>query len=691
MRVEEESPPVARVDPNIVVLHGDTRVDPYHWMKDPERTSQEVLAYLEAENAYADSVMKHTEEFQGALYEELKGRIQETDLSAPYRKGDYFYYHRTEEGLQYPIYCRKGGSLEGEEEVLLDQNALAEGHEYFALGAFAVSEDHRLLAYSTDTTGNELYTVFVKDLESGELLPDRLEGVHYTVVWASDNQTVLYSTTDEAQRPYRLHRHELGTEQSADALVYEEPDKAFYLHAHKSRSEDFIFLTLGSLVTSEVRYLRAGDPTGEFKVIHPRQHEMEYHVAHQGDRFLIWCNDEAKNFKLMEAPVDDPSKRNWTELIPHRPDVKIEYVAEFKEHLAILEREKGLMKVRIQALGKGEEYYVDFPEPVYLVHAGTNPEYDSNVLRFNYTSLVTPMSIYDYDMATRERELMKQQPVLGGYEPSRYLSERIFARSADGVEVPISIVYRKDFTKDGSHPIFLTGYGSYGSSNDPNFHSHRLTLLDRGFAFAIAHIRGGGDLGEQWRDDGKLLKKKNTFADFIACAEHLVAERYTSPDRLVISGGSAGGLLMGAVLNMRPDLFAAAIAWVPFVDVINSILDPKLLFSVLEYEEWGNPNDKESYDYIRTYCPYDNVEPKDYPHLLVRTSLHDPRVNYWEPAKWVAKLRTMKTDDHLLLLRTKMKGSHGGASGRYDRLRDDAFDYAFLLDLLDRRAPTPYP
>jgi oligopeptidase B len=674
------SPPVARTAPERRVIHGVELSDPYAWLK--SREDPEVAAYLEAENEYTQGVMSHTEEFQEALYQELLGRIKETDTSAPERKGDHFYYSRTEEGRQYPIYCRKRGSLDAQEEILLDQNLLAEGHEQLRLGAFEVSPNHALLAYSTDITGAEQHTLFVKDLETGDLLGDEIPGTHYSVFWANDNRTIFYSTCDKAQRPYRLHRHVLGTDPGEDVIVFEEPDEAFYLSAEKTRSERYFLLQVGSLVTDEWHYLDADDPMGEFSVIEGRRKGIEYGVEHQGDRFLVWTNDGAKNFKVMEAPCADPGAENWRELVPHRPEIKVESVSAFRNHLVFLERERGLPNLRIQNTTNDDLHYVEFPEPAYVVTPGENPEFESRVFRFDYQSLVTPESAIDYDMDSRDQVVVKRQEVLGGYEPEDYESERLFAKSHDGAEVPISIVHRKGFRKDGSQPLWLYGYGSYGTSLDASFVSTRLSLLDRGFSFAIAHVRGGGEMGEEWRDQGKLFNKMNTFHDFVACAEHLIAERYTSKERLVINGGSAGGLLVGAVTNMRPALFKVVVAQVPFVDVINTILDPELLFSVLEYEEWGDPNQKEAFEYIRGYTPYENVEAKEYPHILAIAGLNDPRVNFWEPAKWVAKLRAMKTDDNRLLLKTKMVAGHSGASGRYDRLRDDAFKYAFVFDVL---------
>ncbi len=677
---QDIAPPVARIVPKVDNLHGERRVDNYFWLR--ERDNPEVIEYLEAENEYTEAMMKHTEEFQKQLYKELLGRIKETDLSVPVKIDDYYYYTRTEEGKQYSIHCRKKGSLDAQEEILLDQNVLAAGHEYFRIGTYSVSPDHQLLAYSTNTTGSEVYTLYVKDLSAGELLSDKIENTYYSVEWANDSKTIFYSILDESKRPYKLYRHTLGTDPAEDVLVYHEADESFFLRAHKTKSKAYLILNLGSATTSEVHYLEADNPSGNFRIIHPRQHEMEYYVVHHDERFFIMTNDDAKNFKLMEAPVADPAKKNWKEVIPHSDSVKIDAVDVFRNHLVVCERENGFKKIRISGIASGEVHYVDFPEPVYTFSGGWNPDFNSNLLRFNYTSLVTPRSVFDYDMNARTRELRKQDEVLGGYDPSLYQSERIFATTSDGTKVPVSLVYKKGMVRDGKNPLFLYGYGSYGSSIEPNFSLNRLSLLDRGFIFAMAHIRGGQEMGRYWYDQGKLLQKKNTFTDFIACADHLVAEKYTSSDKLVINGGSAGGLLMGAVTNIRPDLFKVVIAKVPFVDVINTMLDASIPLTTMEYEEWGNPNDREYFDYMLSYSPYDNTEAKNYPNMLITAGLNDPRVQYWEPAKWTAKLRALKTDNNVLLLKTNMGAGHGGASGRYDYLKEIAFEYAFVFDML---------
>jgi oligopeptidase B len=673
-------PPVARKIPKDVTVHGDPRIDNYFWLR--ERENPEVLEYLKAENAYTDAVMKHTEALQESLYQEMKGRIKETDLSVPVKIDDYYYYNRTEAGQQYPIYCRKYGSLEAEEEVLLDQNELARGYDYFRLGVLEVSPNHRLLAYAVDTTGGEEFKLFVKDLETGKLLPDVIPQVSYSLEWANDNRTFFYTTLDPAKRPFKVFRHVLGTDAEDDQLVFHEPDEAYFVYVGKSKSKEYLFLTLESNITTEVRYLKADDPFGTFQVIHPREEGMEYSVAHNGDWFYILTNDQAINFRLMKAPVSEPDKEHWTEVIPHRENVKIDYIEMFRDFLVVFEKENGLKRIRVTRLEDGDTHYVDFPEPVYTISRGNNPEFTARFLRFNYASLITPRTVFDYDLEKRTRELKKQEEVLGGYDPNVYESKRLWATAPDGVKVPMSLVYRKGIRLDGQNPLYLYGYGSYGATIDPYFSSNRFSLIDRGFVYVIAHVRGGGYLGRPWYEDGKLLHKRNTFTDFIACAEHLIQEGYTNPDKLVISGGSAGGLLMGAVTNMRPDLFKAVVARVPFVDVINTMLDESIPLTVTEYDEWGNPHEKEYYDYIRTYSPYDNVEAKAYPNILVTAGLNDARVQYWEPAKWVAKLRDLKTDDNLVLLKTNMGAGHSGRSGRYEYLREVAFRYAFILDIL---------
>ncbi len=673
-------PPMARSIPRVQTIHSESRIDEYHWLRN--REDPEVLAHLEAENRYTEAVMHHTEELQTRLYQELRGRIKETDLSVPDRLDGWLYYSRTETGAQYPIFCRRRDQSGAVEEILLDLNQLAAGHEYFRMGAFEVTPDHRVLAYSVDTSGAELFTLYLKDLETGELLPETIGRTSPGVAWANDSRTVFYIVLDDARRPCRLYRHSMGTNPVEDVLVHFEPDDSFFLDINRTRSRRYLILDLASHSTSEVRFVSADRPEDEFLVVEPRRHGIEYGVTHHGDRFYIVTNDAAPNFRLVSAPVTDPGRANWSDVRPYRPEIKVDAVEAFRRHLVVWEREDGLRRLRVLDLEAGGDHQVAFPEPVYTVRAHENPEFDTAIFRFSYTSMVTPNSVVDYDLVARTWTVLKQTEVLGGYDPAGYRSERLFATAPDGVRVPVSLVYRMPLARDGARPLLLQGYGSYGYSFDPAFSSNLLSLLDRGWVVGIAHIRGGEEMGRAWYEDGKLLRKRNTFTDFIAAAEHLVAQGYTSPDRLAINGGSAGGLLMGAVTNLRPDLFKAVVAEVPFVDVVNTMLDATLPLTVIEYDEWGNPNDPAYYEYIRSYSPYDNVTSKDYPNILVTAGLNDPRVAYWEPAKWTARLRTRKTDQNRLVLRTNMGAGHGGASGRYDYLREVAFKYAFLLDVM---------
>ena len=677
------APPIAKVVPVSTTLFGDTRTDPYAWLRD--RNDPDTPKYLEAENAYTKAMMKSTEELQSKLYAEMLGRIKQTDLSVPVKREEYFYYTRTEEGKQYGIYCRKKGSLESAEELLLDGNVLGEGQKYFRVGNFAVSPNHRLLAYSVDFEGDEMYTIRVMDLETRVLLADEIPNTYYTLEWANDNRTFFYTMLDAAKRPYQVYRHTLGAADSS--LIYQENDERYTLALEKTSSRAFILINIGSSLTSEVRFVSAERPYAPFQVVLPRVQGVEYdlthHMGQNNDSFYIRTNDNARTFRVVRAPVSDSSRPNWQDFLPKRDRITVESVHAFRDYLAIEERDRGLSQIRIHHFPTGQGHTIEFPEPVYSADLGPNAEFDTKVLRFHYTSLVTPACVFDYDMETRERVLKKQQEVLGGYDPAQYQSERVYAKAADGTEVPISIVYKKGFHRDGSAPLLLYGYGSYGISIDPTFSSDRLSLLDRGIGYAIAHIRGGGDLGKPWHEDGRLLVKMNTFTDFIASAEHLIAEKYTSPARLAIMGGSAGGLLMGAVANLRPDLFAVIVANVPFVDALNTELDATLPLTVGEWEEWGNPAEKQYYDYIKSYAPYENVAAKEYPKILVTAGLNDPRVSYWEPAKWVARLRALKKNNGLLLLKTEMGSGHFGASGRYERWKEIAFNYAFLLHALD--------
>jgi len=674
------NPPSAEKQPQVLELHGDRRIDDYFWLRDIE--NPKAIAYLEAENAYTEAMMQHTEALQTKLYNEMLARIQETDLSVPFRKDDYYYYSRTEEGKAYPIFCRKKGSLDATEEVLLDQNELAQGHEFFSLGVFQISPNHEILAYSTDTSGSEQYTLFFLDLNTFQLYSESIPETYFSLTWGNDNQTVFYTKINAANRPYQLFRHTLKTPTTEDVLIYHEPDDIYNLDVGKTRSEAYILMILSSSITTEIHYLDANNPSGDFQIIHPRTTGMEYDVEHHSDYFYIVTNDEATNFKLVKTPVATPNKENWQTVIPHREDVMLSGVSLFTNHLVIYERKAGLETARVQNLSTGKENNITFPEPTYTFSEGNNPEFNTNILRFSYTSLITPLSVFDYDMETDKRELKKETEVLGGYDKSDYKSEWLMATAKDGTQIPISILYKEGIEKDGKNPLFMTGYGSYGYSYPVMFSSTRLSLLDRGIVYAIAHIRGGEEMGRKWYEDGKFLQKKNTFTDFIACAEYLIDEKWTASDRLVISGGSAGGLLMGAVINMRPELFKVVVADVPFVDVVTTILDTSLPLSAMEWEEWGNPNDKVYYDYMKSYSPYDNVEAKDYPDMLITAGLNDSRVKYWEPAKWTAKLRELKTNNNILLLKTNMSAGHGGASGRYESLKELAFDYAFIFDRL---------
>ena len=669
------TPPTAKIQPKIDTLHGDTRTDPYFWMR--EKSNPEVIAYLEAENVYTDAALAPMKELQETLYAEMKGRIQETDLSVPYRYGDYFYYSRTEEGKQYPVRCRKRGSLDAPEEVTLDLNALAEGHSYLGLGAYEVSDDGNLLAFSTDVTGFRQYTLQIKDLRTGELLPDKVEKTN-SVDWAADGKTLFYTVEDDAKRPYRLYRHVLGA--ADDVLLYEETDALFNLEASRSRSKTFLFVTSESSDTTEVRFLASDAPDSGLTLYRPREDKHRYYADHHGDRFFVRTDKDAKNFRIVSAPLD--ARNEWTEFIPHDPQITREGMDFFTAQAVISERQDGLEQLRVVDMASRADHLVTFPEAAYAVSLDANPEYDTHTVRYRYQSPVTPPSVYDYDMDMQERTLLKQTPVLGGYDPNDYAVERLYATASDGTRVPMSLVYKKGFKKNGQAPLLLYGYGSYGISIPAGFSSNRLSLLDRGMAFAIAHIRGGGEMGEEWRDAGKLKLKMNTFTDFIACAEFLIAEKYTSPEHLAIQGGSAGGLLMGATINLRPELFGAVLSQVPFVDVLNTMLDDTLPLTVGEYLEWGNPNIDADYQTMRAYCPYTNLAAKDYPAMLVKTSLNDSQVMYWEAAKYTAKLRSLKTDTNTLLLKVNMGAGHGGASGRYDALRETALDYAFLLTAL---------
>lgn len=670
--------PLAEKIAETLSIHNDNRVDEYYWLRD--RENPKVIEYLNAENAFRESEMKHTEELQGQLFEEIKARIKQDDSSVPYHKNGYWYYVRFEEGKEHPIYCRKKGSLSAEEEILLDANIEAANHKFYQVAGLSVSPDNKMLAFGEDTVSRRIYTIRFKNLETGEIMDDALTNTTGGAAWANDNQTVFYTTKDESLRPEKVFRHKLG--QTTDQEVYHESDETFVCGAYRSKSGQFIMIASGSTVSNEYRFLDANNPEGEFAVFQPRERDLEYSVAHYNDFWYIVTNaDKATNFKLMRTSLDKTEKENWEEVIPHREHVYLENLEIFKDFLVTEERENGLTRIRIKRWDGSDEHYMEFDEETYTAGIGNNPEFDSQTLRYGYSSLTTPSSVIDYDMEFRKKEVMKQQEVVGGHNPEEYHAERIWATAEDGTKVPMSLVYKKSLKKGEGNPTLLYGYGSYGITVDPGFSSTRLSLLDRGFVFVIAHIRGGQYLGRKWYEDGKMLKKKNTFTDFIACAEKLIEDKYTTNEHLYAMGGSAGGLLMGAVMNMRPDLFNGIIAAVPFVDVVTTMLDTTIPLTTGEYDEWGNPNDTEYYDYIKSYSPYDNVDAKDYPALLINTGINDSQVQYWEPAKWVAKLRTRKTDKNPLYLYTNMDTGHSGASGRFEAYRETAMEYAFLLML----------
>lgn len=672
--------PKAPQKPTVLETHGHQRIDPFYWMND--RENPEVIEYLHAENKYLEEVMKPTESFQKRLFEEMKSRIKEDDQSVPYFKSGYFWYVRYRTGGEYPIYCRKPKSLENQEEVILDVNELAEGKSFYQVGGSATSPDQKTLAFAADEVGRRIYTIHFKNLETGEISTKSIPDVTGNFAWAADNLTLFYSKQDpETLRSHKIYKHLLGTDPEQDKLIFEEKDEEFSCVVHKTKSEKFILIHSESTISSEVRFIPADQPDASFEILQRRIPQLEYAADHYGDHFYIRTNDQAQNFKLVKAPITNPSKENWEDVIPHRPEVLLEDFDLFSNFLVTQERSNGLTQIQIKPW-EGEGHALQFDDETYTAWISTNPEFDTSTLRFGYNSLVVPSSVFDYDMISREKTLLKQQEVVGGYTSEDYYSERIWAKSENGVLVPISLVYKKSFfDKTGENPLLLYAYGSYGYSMDAYFSSNRLSLLDRGFVFAIAHIRGGEDLGRHWYENGKLLQKKNTFSDFIACAEHLVRERYTNPNHLYAMGGSAGGLLIGAVINWRPELFNGAIANVPFVDVVTTMLDESIPLTTGEFQEWGNPKDPEYFKYMLSYSPYDNVEPKDYPNLLVTSGLHDSQVQYWEPTKWVAKLRDLKTDQNLLLLHTNMEAGHGGASGRFNALKELALEYAFLLML----------
>ncbi len=681
-KMMKKEAPVAKKQPKELVKHDDVRVDDYYWMKD--REDKEVIAHLEKENAYYAEMTAHTKDFQDALFNEMKGRIKEDDQSVPYKNNGYWYITRYEKGKEYPIYSRKKGSLDAAEEILFDCNELAKGHDYFNLGSFSISPDNRLAAFSVDTVSRRKYTLQVKDLNTGEILADKVENTAGNAVWAADNKTIFYTKQDDVTlRSDKVYKHKLGNVTTDDEVVYNEEDETFSAYVYKSKSKKYIIIACYSTLTSEFRILNTEDPDGEFTVFSPRIRGLEYGIMHYGNHFYVLTNkDNATNFKLMKVDEANTASENWKEFIPHRADVLLEGMEIFEDYYVLSERKDGLNHIKIVRWDGTDSYYLPFDNETYTAYVGSNPDFDTETLRYSYTSMATPSSVIDFHMGTKEREVKKEQAVLGGkFAKENYIEKRIWATARDGAKVPMSIVYHKDTPLDGSAPLLQYAYGSYGSTVDPYFSTTRLSLLDRGFVYAIAHIRGGQYLGRPWYEDGKLLKKKNTFTDFIDCSQYLISSNYTSPNHLYAMGGSAGGLLMGAVVNMAPELYHGVVAAVPFVDVITTMLDDTIPLTTGEYDEWGNPNEKEYYDYMKSYSPYDQVAAKAYPNMLVTTGLHDSQVQYFEPAKWVAKLRELKTDENLLFFDINMDAGHGGASGRFESLKEVAKEFAFLLDL----------
>lgn len=679
---ENIQPPVAKIVPKILETHGHERVDNYYWLND--RENPEVIDYLNQENEYYQKMTAHTKDFQKELFEEMKARIKEDDESVPYFYNGYYYITRTEKDKDYPIFCRKKGSLEAPEELMFDCNEMAKGKSYFHLGGLSVSPDNKWATFAVDVVGRRIYTLQIKNLETGEILPDTIEHVTGNSVWANDNLTIFYSRQDKKTlRSDKIYKHKMGEDPKNDVLVYHEKDETFHIDIHKSKSRKYLSIDCSSTMTTEYRILLADTPDGEFQVFQPRVRGVEYSISHYGEHFYILTNkDKATNFKLMKTSETATTIENWVDLIPHREDVLLEDIDIFKDYLVVSERSNGLNKIRIMPWSGEGEYYLPFGSETYTAYTTTNVDFDTEILRYSYQSMNTPSSVIDFNMRTQEKDIKKEQEVLGGkFDKNNYKEERVWATAQDGTKIPISMVYRKELKLDGKNPLLQYAYGSYGYSMDATFSSTRLSLLDRGFIFAIAHIRGGEDLGRQWYEDGKLLKKKNTFTDFIDCSKFLIEQKYTSPEHLYAEGGSAGGLLMGAVVNMAPELYNGVIAQVAFVDVVTTMLDDSIPLTTGEYDEWGNPNEKEYYDYMFSYSPYDNVTAKNYPNMYISTGLHDSQVQYWEPAKWVAKLRTVKTDNNLLFLDTNMDAGHGGASGRFEALKELAKEFAFLLDL----------
>ncbi|AFM02599.1 protease II [Bernardetia litoralis DSM 6794] len=679
------TPPMAAKVPQKLEEHGQTRIDNYYWLRDDSRTKPEMLAYLNAENDYVNKSLAHTDELQTKIYKEIRGRIKEDDASVPYKYQNYWYYTRYEEGKEYPIYARKKETLEGKEEILLNGNERAEGNDFYS-GRTSISEGENMMAFAEDTTGRRQYTVRFKNLATGEVLAETLKNVEAAMVWANDDKTIFYVKKDpETLRSHQVWSHTLGTNPETDKLIYEEKDESYYTYIGKSKSNKYIMIYLSSTLNTEVHLIDADKPTSKPTVFLKREAKHEYSIEHQDDHFYIVTNWDAQNFRLMKVKVGQQNdKKNWEEVIAHREDVLLEDIEVFNDFMVLSERKEGLLQLRVRNQKDNSEHYIEFEDPAYMAYTSQNVEFDTKNLRFGYTSMTTPNSVYDYDMQTKEKTLKKQQEVVGGYEVTNFVSERIYATAKDGTKIPISLVYKKGTQKDGKNPLVVYGYGSYGASMDAYFSVSRLSLLERGFVYAIVHIRGGEEMGRQWYEDGKLLKKKNTFEDFIACTEFLQSEGFGSPKTTFAAGGSAGGLLVGAVANMRPELYKGILAAVPFVDVVTTMLDESIPLTTNEFDEWGNPKNKEYYDYMMTYSPYDNVEAKEYPNFLITTGLHDSQVQYWEPAKWVAKLRELKTDKNKLYFKTNMDAGHGGASGRFEAIKETALEYAFMLDLMGK-------
>ena len=674
-------PPIAKRIDTTLSIHGDNRNDPYFWLN--QRENPEVIAYLEAENTYTDTILAHTKGFQEKIFQEIKRRIVESDMSVPYFENGYWYFTRYETGADYPIYCRKKERLEAAEEILFDVNQFAEGYEYYSLSGVKISPDNTKAIFFTDNVGRRQYTLQVKDLTSGEMLPVNIKNTNGGSAWANDNSTIFYSTTDEQTlRSDKIWKFKLNEPAGNSKLVFHETDETFSTYIYKGKSGNYLFINSSSTLTSEQRFLDANKPDAAFKIIQTRTRGLEYNAEDYGQDFYITTNLDAQNFKLVQAPIQKATKENWKAVIDPRSDVLLEGAEFFEQFLVLSERKAGLTQLRVRSWDGKQDYYLPFQDPAYAAYVGKNPEYKTSKLRYNYTSMTTPSSVIDFDMVNQSSELKKQQEVVGGHDPQAYTSERIFANAKDGTQIPISLVYKKGTKLDGSAPLLLYAYGSYGASMDASFSISRLSLLNRGFVYAIAHIRGGQEMGRQWYEDGKLLKKINTFTDFIDCADYLAAKKYAAEDKIFAMGGSAGGLLMGAVVNMRPDRFKGVVAAVPFVDVVTTMLDESIPLTTGEFDEWGNPKDKTYYDYMLSYSPYDNVTAQTYPAMLVTTGLHDSQVQYWEPAKWVAKLRATKTDQNMLLLKTDMRAGHGGKSGRFNAIYDTALEYAFMFNLI---------